>query len=171
MNNPSPEFTHTVGIDKIPAHGLEKHLVARDKEKTNLAKRFDLIDLTKLEAELNVEHDTAIGGYLVSGNLVADVVQKCVVTLEPVPAHIEKNIETLFVAVKNGEEPESYGADDLEIEPLVNGIIDLGELVAQNLGIALDPYPRKIGIEFEKPPIDNDTPRGPLADLLNLKKP
>ena len=38
--------------------------------------------------------------------------------------------------------------DDEETEAIVGGIIDLGELVSQHLGINLDPYPRKPGLAF-----------------------
>ena len=81
---------------------------------------------------------------LVTGRLEADVVQSCVVTFEPVPAKIEAEFDRLF----SRDVPEE-ALDEVEIdaeaelpEPLVDGRLDLGEILAEELSLALDPYPR-----------------------------
>ena len=35
-----------------------------------------------------------------------------------------------------------------DAEPFENGIIDMGEAVAESVALALDPYPKKSGVEF-----------------------
>jgi uncharacterized metal-binding protein YceD (DUF177 family) len=65
--------------------------------------------------------------------------------LDPVPARIEERFEVDFL---EGAQP---AVTDLELdaeaaeapEPAPDGWIDLGELAAEQLGLALDPYPRK----------------------------
>ncbi|MGH6874431.1 MAG: DUF177 domain-containing protein, partial [Aestuariivirgaceae bacterium] len=48
--------------------------------------------------------------------------------------------------------------------------IDLGELVAESLGLALDSYPRKPGVEFSATAFDEKTPaHSPFAALEPLK--
>ena len=36
-------------------------------------------------------------------------------------------------------------------EPIVDGLVDLGALVAEFLALGLDPYPRKPGVAFVEP--------------------
>ena len=57
-------------------------------------------------------------------------------------------------------------------EPLVGGVIDIGEAVTQQLVLALDPYPRKPGA-VPPAPMEGDTglpENGPFAALSALKK-
>jgi uncharacterized metal-binding protein YceD (DUF177 family) len=84
----------------------------------------------------------------VHGRFEADLVQACVVTLEPVPAQLAAAFTVSF-----GVAPEASGADEggevvVSVEgedppeAIVEGRIDLGEVVAQQLAVAIDPYPR-----------------------------
>ncbi len=66
--------------------------------------------------------------------------QTDVVTLDPVPGHVEDDFSLLF-----GGTPDDAAALDPDaelVEPLVDGHIDIGEAVAQQLSLAMDPYPR-----------------------------
>ena len=68
--------------------------------------------------------------------------QPCVATAEPVPFLITEALALLLTENQpEGEEIELADAD-LDSEPLVGDIIDIGELAAQALALALDPYPR-----------------------------
>ena len=40
------------------------------------------------------------------------------------------------------------------IADILNGVIDLGEMVAETLALDLDPYPRKPGVSFDEPAPD-----------------
>jgi len=151
-----PELSRPLQVDKISVGGVEERIVARPAEREALAKRFGLLGLPMLEAELSVDH--AQGGMIaVKGSLCADVVQQCVVTLEPLPAHITDTIDMLYAPaalLDVGASPPHNAAHSDEVdgeapEPIVNGAIDLGELVAQHLAVALDPYPRKEGVSID----------------------
>ncbi|MDD5586360.1 MAG: DUF177 domain-containing protein [Alphaproteobacteria bacterium] len=172
-----PELSRPLPVDKIPAGGMEEHIVASPAERKALAARFGLLDLSKLEADLNMDH--ADGKIIaVTGTLLADVVQQCVVTLEPVPAHITDKIGILFAPpamLDAGASPphEDSGGDEAP-EPIVNGVIDLGELVAQHLAVALDPYPRKEGASLPVADLgampQEAGKNNPFARLAELKK-
>lgn len=172
-NAPLPELSRLLSVDKISAGGIAEHIVANAQERKALAERFGLLDLPKLEAHLEVDH--ARGGMLaVTGKLTADVVQACVVTLEPVPAHVSDTINILFAPAhlldKGAGSPHFDAGEEEAPEPIINGTIDLGELVAQHLAIALDPYPRKKGVSL---PFSEPTPEkitNPFAELVALKK-
>ena len=133
--------------------------------KTNaqsLAERFGLLDLPRLEAKLQLKAARDGSHADVTGLLEADVVQQCVVTLEPLQKQIAREIETHFEAGLT----ETEQADVEDIEPIVNGIIDLGELMAQYLGTSLDPYPRKPGAAFVEAQYGGGEVLSPFAAAL-----
>lgn len=132
---------------RIPANKLEQpiELTATAAECAAIAKRLDLRELTRLEAKFTL---TAGRGGLIfaQGKFLAEVVQSCVVTLEPVPARIEEDVDFLF-----SPHPPEVDEDDPEaeiIEPIINGQLELGEPLVQTLALCLDPYPRQPGVEF-----------------------
>lgn len=166
-----PELSRPLRVEKISPNGVEETIVASGQEREALSKRFDLIDVGSLEAKLHVMPKQGATDFEVTGHFRADVTQRCVVTLEPLPAHIEQAIKVHFappVVVASGATERALGEDDLE--PIEDGIMDLGELVAQHLGLALDPYPRKpdvppVEVEFGAPAAKIS----PFAKLAALK--
>jgi hypothetical protein len=44
---------------------------------------------------------------------------------------------------------EELADDEEEVEPVVGGVIDVGEAFAEELGLALDPYPRAAGAALD----------------------
>lgn len=175
-----PELSRPLQVDRIPAGGVEEKIVASPDERKALAARFGLVDLPKLEANLNVDHAQS-KMLAVTGALFADVVQTCVVTLEPVPDQIVDSIDVLFAPPHMIENDRDGALADLgqaePPEPIENGVIDLGELVAQHLALALNPYPRKEGASLgvyeakgrAKPQPAKENPFAKLA-VLNGKK-
>lgn len=153
---PAPEFSRIVRADAVHRDGeVVQTIEANEAERRALAERFELEAIDRLTATLRLR--STRGGQMVrvSGELEADVVQTCVVTLEPVPARVADRFGALFA-------PESLVPkedDEIFIDPAVfeedipeamtNGRIDIGELTAQHLSLALDPYPRAEGIDFE----------------------
>jgi uncharacterized metal-binding protein YceD (DUF177 family) len=70
------------------------------------------------------------------------VVQSCVVSGEPVPAHVDEPLELRFEPLDEGRDEIELEADALDVMPVDGDAIDLGEALAQALAVALDPYPR-----------------------------
>lgn len=174
MSYEEPELSRPLKVERVPLGGIEEHIVAAPLEREALAKRFGLIDLPRFEAFLNVDREQG-GMYAVTGRIIADVVQSCVVTLEPVAQKVREDINVLFAPphlVKQVSEG-ALGGDPDEAdppEPIENGMIDLGELVAQHLAMGLDPYPRKEGAELGVvevgAKIEEAKPANPFAKLL-----
>jgi uncharacterized metal-binding protein YceD (DUF177 family) len=169
------EFSRPVAADAIGPQPQVRRISAAPEERRQLAERFGLLGLDNLSADLELSRHA---GDIVrlSGRLEADVVQSCVVTLVPVPAHIETDFEVSY---------SQTAADAIEIdldplaeegpEPLIGGEIDLGEAVAQQLAVALDPYPRAPGAAWPQADSgDGDVGAGsvrrPFAALEALKK-
>ena len=113
----------------------------------------------------------------VTGKIKADIVQRCVVTLEPMTTHIDVDVTTNFIPAEHHQEGAgSPYADDMEDECDVysGGKIDLGEMVAQHLGVNFDPYPRKasvplVAVEFGAK-IEKPQPFAGLAKAVKEQK-
>jgi uncharacterized metal-binding protein YceD (DUF177 family) len=147
----TPEFSRLVAVDRVPAEGLTEELHATEEERQALARRFGLVSIAELSSFLQLS-PWRRGGIKVTGRFDAVVEQICVVTLDPFKARIAEEI-TRYFAGQNapGHAPAVHNVESLgEDEPdVISGsAIDLGELVAESLGLALDPYPRKPGVEF-----------------------
>jgi uncharacterized metal-binding protein YceD (DUF177 family) len=175
MRDWAPEFSRRIPVGDIPARGADYEIGADAKEREALAARLGLLALESLTARLRLE---PIGrGPLVrlSGAFTADVVQSCVVTLEPVPAHLEEGFHMTFGPEEEGEAPEIELSPEAEDppDPFDQGAVDLGEAVAEQLALALDPFPRKPGAEFAAPAEEStavpERPN-PFAILGGLRK-
>jgi uncharacterized metal-binding protein YceD (DUF177 family) len=176
MTPDTPEFSRLIRIDHIPAAGMRMDVEAKPEERAALAKRFDLPSIDLLKAQLHLK--AMAGGALVrlDGTITAKVVQTCVVSLEPMPAKVKEEFSLTFGAPM----PEEVGAeielsmeDEDPPEPIIDGVIDVGEAVAEHLSLALDPFPRKAGIAFEggeePTPVEVKRP-SPFAVLAQLRK-
>ena len=116
-------------------------------EREALARRFGLESLDRMIASATIWrlNDGAVRLRIA---FAADVVQHCVATLEPIEARVEGEEDILLVRPgANSVEVEIDPTDD-EPEPLLGETLDIGEVVAEQFGLALDPYPRKTGVEF-----------------------
>lgn len=149
------EFTHPVKLSEIGAGTLARTLRAEAPERKALARRFGLIGLGRLVAIVELCRVAADGGIEVRGGLGADVVQTCVVTLEPVPSTVTGEFALRFVPRPRDEGGEAANAREIEITPenadteFIDGdTIDIGEIVAQQMALSLPPYPRREDVEF-----------------------
>ena len=140
-------LSRRVRVDPLPRDGLDVTVEASVEERATLAAFNDLVALNRLKAVFQL-HPLANGQVRVVGSLQADVVQRCVVTLDPVPARIDAPISVDFAP--DGQE-EGVDEDEDAPEPIIEGMIDLGQVASEFLTLNLDPYPRKEGATFEAP--------------------
>lgn len=143
-----PEFSRPLAPEGVPPGGLTVSLTANPEECAALARRFDLARLDRLEGEMRVER---AGEDLVhlAGHVRARLAQSCVVTFEPVEAEVDAEFERLFSRSAPAEMQGEVEIDPLaELpEPVPPGGLDLGEILAEELALALDPYPHAPGAE------------------------
>jgi len=158
------EFSRPLRVAGVPAAGQRLVLEANAAECAALAVRFGILSVEGLRAELALRPDAA-GGIAVDGRLSARVVQACVVSLEPVAQQVTE--EFAFRILPDGTEPSDSLEDEDEVE-LEHGFAELGEVVAQYLSLALDPYPRAEGAEL--PDAATDDSANPFAALRGLRK-
>ncbi len=86
--NNGVEFFRPQPIDEIGRDGLRVKLTADSSERAALAKRFDIIGVSGLKAELQLRQVRGGDIIAVAGTLEAEVEQECVVSLEPVASKI-----------------------------------------------------------------------------------
>ncbi|MES0860986.1 DUF177 domain-containing protein [Ruegeria sp. SCPT10] len=86
--------------------------------------------------------------WVLTGTLGATVIQRCVVTLEPVTTRIDMPVSRLYVADwSDPDEPEYEIPEGDETEPL-GAEIDPEIVMIEALSLALPQYPRKDGAEL-----------------------
>jgi uncharacterized metal-binding protein YceD (DUF177 family) len=101
---------------------------------------------------------------LAQGVLRARVTQTCVVSLEAFDAQVEEVFRVRFVP--SGEETDEFDPEADDEIPFDGNQIDLGEAAAEQLGLALDPYPRMPGVGL--PEVDGEPPPHPFATIRRL---
>lgn len=132
------EFSHRIELARLGAAAVTYDLEASDSERAALARRFGLVALDRFTAQVILRR--APGGMVrMEATLRADLTQTDVVTLDPVPNHVDDTFTLLF-----GDEPDNAALDPGAelVEPIEDGHIDIGEAIAQQLSLAIDPYPR-----------------------------
>lgn len=157
------EFSRPIRVTHLPAAGLALRLEATAGECVALAARLGLLALHGFWSELSLTPETA-GGVRVTGTLNASVEQACVVSLEPVSQRVHEAF-TLRI-LREGETPSEDPDSEDEVETL-DGRAELGEVLAQLLALALDPYPRLEGAEL--PDHATDGAGGAFAALSRLR--
>lgn len=168
--NPLQGWSHAI-VD-VPAQGLDYKRAANSQEKAEIAKELGLSALDRLETDYRLAAISG-GGWRLSGTLSADVVQSCVITLEPVPERIEEAFKVEFW--RDLDEPE--GGEDksvlegADVEALEGDAIPAGRIVFESLSAALDPYPRKEGasLAWQDPKAEEPEKITPFSVLAKLK--
>jgi hypothetical protein len=144
LRKPAAEFSRLVDVSRMGRLEHRMEIKANADERAALAKRFDLVELPELTAALALKK-RGDGIFELTGRWHARLAQSCVVTLDPVWAELGDEVRLFF-----GAAPDAVAADPLDDEgwpePIENGVIDVGEAVAQLLGVALEPYPRAPGV-------------------------
>jgi uncharacterized metal-binding protein YceD (DUF177 family) len=138
-----PEFSRRVELARLGFHEAVYPISAKPEERDALARRFGLLSLDRLEAEIRLQR-LAGGMVRVNGRLGADVVQACVISLEPVTSVLQQDFAVLYGRAES-RRSVMVDLETDEIEPFDGDAIDIGEGVAQQLALALDPYPRAPG--------------------------
>ncbi len=176
MSGPLPPSELPRLIRTRPLPGGEVVIKADEAERAALAARFGLGAVESLVATIALEQRPR--AIRATGRLRAAIMQPCAISGEDFPVTIDEAIDLRFVeehqrpAVENEEiELEADDCDEIEY---AGDMFDLGEAVAQTLGLAIDPYaegPNADAARLAAGIVPEDAVRGPLADLLEgLKK-
>lgn len=187
---PEPEFSYKFSVEDLEKEPLTIELEADEAQQKALAKRLTVTSVDSLTARITLER-TAGHVIAASGKLNADITQECVVTLEPIKSHIEDQFDAFYSEktdavsfakakrdkIVENQDPEAPFLDEKDDpERIVDGVIDLGEVVTQYLSLSVDPYPRKEGAKHHLSDDDEEAVKAarkthnPFAKLEDMKK-
>jgi len=165
-------FAHHLRLEQI-RDGERVDLGADDHECSAIAARLGLEALDRLEAHAILSRDGE--RVRAEGRLAASLTQSCVITREPVAAHIDEPFDLLFMPAPVTSEPDAeieLGASDCDVVFYDGSAIDLGGAIADTLALSLDPYPRSAGAEsaLKEAGVMSEAEASPFAVLAKLRK-
>ena len=168
----SDRFAHQLRLDQI-RDGERLDLSADDVELKAIAKRLGLVSLERLEAHLLLSKTGEV--IRAEGRLVAALEQSCVVTGDPIAAHVDAPFALLFTpepATGGPDEEIELGESDCDVVFHDGAMIDLGGALADTLALSLDPYPRSAGADaaLKEAGVLTEEQASPFAVLAKLRK-
>lgn len=131
-------------VRMLPADAVR--IDADERERAALAARFGIASVDALSAQVELENCKK--GVRAEGRLQARIMQTCAVSGDDFPVVIEEPIVLRFIEEGSADlapsEDEDIDfdltADDCDEIEYAGDAFDLGEAVAQTLGLAIDPY-------------------------------
>ena len=173
-----PEFSRPVAVAELDERGESRAIEADAKERAALAERFGLPAIHALAAKLTIRPGRGKGQYEVEGAFTARIDQRCVRTLETFTADVGESVARAYVLPEHAPDlPAELELEADQPEPpevIAGGVIDIGELTAQSLSLALDPWPHKPGsqaVDFSYPAGESPPEPSPFATLKKIKRP
>jgi hypothetical protein len=168
----TPPLSRIYNLGRLGHTGDEVVLDADETERAALAKAVAVLEVPKFSARI-VLKKLSPTRFSLHYDLAAEILQACVVTLEPLVARIAKDFVRELHHTPNlnrvaKEVIITPGDDELpdEIESLH---YDLAGPLLEEFLLAIDPYPRAPGVEFTPPEGMGDKPESPFAVLKTLK--
>ncbi len=162
-------------LDEVADKPRAFERVATDHQRLGLLDAFGLVACDRFSAHYQLK---VISGARVAlvGQIIAEGAQACVVTLEPVPFRLDEYIDVTFAPSLTlaPQDPEiEHEASSLQdVEPYSGCELNVGDVLFDHFGSALNPYPRAPGAalegSFETNP-DQDQTTHPFAELKKLK--
>lgn len=157
------EWSHFFDADDVDkSRPTTITIEASEDERADLARRFAVESISKAQADLTLARES--GTIHVTGQFYCTITQNCVVTLEPFDTELSEAVEGWFAdkenrvsfaaAKKEREVVKSHAEVEIldeseDPEAIIEGRIDLGELVAQHISLTIPLYPRKDGVKYE----------------------
>lgn len=168
----TPEFSRPIALDTLGEAPRQIEIEADEAERAALSKRFDLMDISRLAAAMTL----ILSGDVVTatGRVEAEVTQSCIASGAPVAARIDEPLNIEFRPMPTAIDP----ADEVELDEgeldvtFYEGTsIDIGEVAAETLVLAIDPYPRAPDAEeaLKASGVKSEEEAGPFAALAALK--
>ena len=150
-------------LGEIGPSGWVRNFIATSDQCAKIAERFEIPAIRDLSTHI----ETVIEGDLVrvAGHIRATLTRVCVVSLELFEEKLDTDFEALFsenaTLIKEGEMED-------DIEPIDRGRLDIFEIVAEQVGLNMDPFPHKT--EGLGDYIEDKSENRPFANLKNLIK-
>ncbi|TPW31900.1 YceD family protein [Pararhizobium mangrovi] len=172
-------FSHRVRPEHLGEGTQTVQLSASEADRARLADEWGVLGVERLDAELTVRRWRR-DGIRVEGRVTGDLMQECVVTLDPVKTRLDETIEALFVPQGSrnaGDAPGSEG--EIVVDPeapdppetFSGDALDLADVAREFAALGIDPYPHVEDVAFTDHVEDEaGEEESPFAALRQLRK-
>jgi hypothetical protein len=144
MTASAQAFSRTVRLDEIPPGGFDVRIEADAAARAAIAARLAIPEVKRLTGEFVLQRTA--DGFALRGRIDAALSRICVASLEPMDEMIAEDFDIRLAQTPLADRQD--GEVDLDAdapEPLDGDALDLGEILVQQLALAMEPYPRKEG--------------------------
>lgn len=147
-------LSRTVIAATVPSGGIDVVVEPTASEREAMCAALKLTGIDSVRAEYRLARRSG-GTISVTGRLKALVRPECIVTLEPFDLKIDEEVDVSFAEAQEDRAHGETKADSTpspEFDPpdtIENGIIDLGRVTTEFLSLAIPPFPRKPGVDFD----------------------
>jgi hypothetical protein len=176
MTAPDPPFHYRVRWDDVPRMGCDIEVAIDGRARSAIAAFLGAEGLPRMNVRVKIR--PWLDGVEISGRIGADVTRLCGVTLEPFDEIID---EPIFVRLQPAGSPNApaISSGEIDVDPdaedppdVVEGVaFDLGELAVEHLDLAMSPFPRRPGAEFQAPTPSNSASAFAALARLQPSKP
>ncbi|HEV2560705.1 MAG TPA: hypothetical protein VGT78_01060 [Rhizomicrobium sp.] len=169
----APPIERIYDLTKLSEAGDEIQIKASGDDLTRLAQWAELLRVERFESSVSLRKISPTR-FAYDAVLTADIVQACVVTLEPVRSHIARSFaRELHYTPKRHAEPEMVltlaAGDEDAPDEIASTRYDLAGPLLEEFSLSIDPYPRAPGVAFALPVEEEPKPESPFAVLKRLK--
>ena len=165
-----PELSVVVELAKVARNERHLSIEANSDERTAIAKRFGIPSVESLSGEVSISANAE--KISLKGVVRATLTRECVASLEPLVEEIEDPFDLEFLRQETPAEDDEIGAageDWLDQPETWSGDeIDVGEIVVQQVSLAMNPFPRKENAENLADAYGAQAESSPFAALKNL---
>jgi len=141
------------------------------QERSKLERFLDIQKIISFKCKISLKPTE--NGWLLLGKLKIIVYQLCVISLEKVRTNLEIPIRRNLIVSNYNSLKESSPLDLslVDTHPLED-YLELGEIICEELILALPQYPKKKGVAFAPPDISLESDKGPnhFQKLTKLKQ-
>ena len=174
-------ISQSYNLARLGNAGDQVTITADEAQRAAIASWTGIVSLQSFEAAVQIKK-LSPNRFGLAFHLVADVTQACVVTLEPVPSHMDHSFsrELHFTGPVRHRPASDHSAADSVSEVVLDAEeegpeeieslhYDLAAPLLEEFVLSLEPYPRRPGVEFAPQTDGQERPESPFAVLKGLK--
>ncbi len=144
-------FNLIIKVDEIGSRVREISISADEKGRKDISERMGLVDIKSFDVDVKVKRIGKQNKFKVNGVFNSLVVQNCVVSLENFDKKYSDKFSVIFEEEHTKPELEDvFDADSDDIEYIVDGKLDIGEIILEYFSLSLDDNPKKNGAKFDE---------------------
>src|SRR5574344_1447078 len=170
------KFSYPIKIDELKQNDYKYVLNADAEELQDVTEILQVEKVHLFKAEIWLKFNHRQNMLTVSGNVLADVEEKSVISLQNFTKQYDVPFEVKYDTKATYQEIKEIDCDiDVDVPEIVeNGIINLADVAIEQIALSLDAYPRGEGESFDFSQYSEQDveikKENPFAVLAKLKK-